>query len=163
AGGDTSWVGNPTAAAGFAGFQAGTNASNSADGTVTCGPGSPAAGYAIGSNVSSVHALDLLGNRYLNLRQCNWRSAAGGDASWVGNTTATAGFAGFQTGTNASNSADGTVTCGPGNPAAGYAIGSNVSSVHGSEQHATRHHYRHQLICRPAAGGDTSWVANTTA
>ncbi|MGM7424915.1 hypothetical protein, partial [Cellulosimicrobium sp. CpK407] len=75
AGGDTSWVGNTTATAGFAGFQTGTNASNSADGTVTCGPGNPAAGYAIGSNVSSVHALDLLGNRYLNLHQCNWRSA----------------------------------------------------------------------------------------
>src|SRR5690606_40003748 len=98
---------------------------------------------ALGSSGSSVHALDLLGNRYLNLHQCNWRSAAGGDTSWVGNTTATAGFAGFQTGTNASNSADGTVTCGPGNPAAGYAIGSNVSSLRPMDPLAIR--FRHVL------------------
>src|SRR5690606_16155152 len=112
AGGDTSWVGNTTATAGFAGFQTGTNASNSADGTATSRPATPAAGFAVDSNASPAGALRHGANRYLNLHQCNWRSAAGGDTSWVGNTTATAGFAGFQTGTNASNSADGTVTCG---------------------------------------------------
>ncbi|MCO7275092.1 hypothetical protein, partial [Cellulosimicrobium cellulans] len=65
---------------------------------------SPSAGFNGESHASQTGILRNGTKRYLNLHQCNWRSAAGGDTSWVGNTTATAGFAGFQTGTNASNS-----------------------------------------------------------
>jgi len=114
--------------AGNAAFRAGTNASNSADGAVSCGSGIAGTwnNQAIGS---SVQAIDLLGNRYLNLHECTYNSVATPLEFFIHN--ADAGNAAFRAGTNASNSADGAVSCGSGIAGTwnNQAVGSSVQAI----------------------------------
>jgi MYXO-CTERM domain-containing protein len=86
-------------------YRAGTNASNTADTTRDCGPG---ANYSL-TNYSSVQNLDLLGNRYVNLHQCQYRNTVNPDYynTW-------GKFGPYATGTGSGNVADSAADCGPG-------------------------------------------------
>src|SRR5690606_21666264 len=80
----------------------GTNTSNSADSSASC-EGSLSGGYYVSGQ--NVEPIDLLGNRYLNLHECQ---VSNGRDSVTYNVT-TPNWIGV--GTNASNSADTTPAC----------------------------------------------------
>jgi hypothetical protein len=86
-------------------YRAGTNASNTADTARDCGPGGA---YSL-TNYSSVQNLDLLGNRYVNLHQCQYYAPTTADYynTW-------GKFGPYATGTGSGNSADSAAECGPG-------------------------------------------------
>ncbi|MFE9235164.1 hypothetical protein, partial [Cellulosimicrobium funkei] len=96
----------PTGQAQF--FRSGTNSSNTAQAALDCGPGSTS--YQFQNGNSGIAALDLVGNRYVNLHQCAYYSP--------GNTDLYTTFTGqpeiFRSGTNASNTADTALNCAPG-------------------------------------------------
>ncbi|MFI2363963.1 cadherin-like domain-containing protein [Promicromonospora sp. NPDC019610] len=87
-------------------FRAGTNASNTADASSDCGPGGP--NYPL-MPISSVQNIDLLGNRYVNLHQCQYVNRTTSDYY---NTWAKSGV--YATGTGSGNNADTAADCGPG-------------------------------------------------
>lgn len=95
-------------------FDPGSNASNTAQTTQTCGPG--AANYVNVPANSGVSSLDVLDNRYVNLDDCTYNAAQSYNAL-VASTPNSGGA--FDTGTDAANTAQTTLTCGPG--AGGYA------------------------------------------
>src|SRR5690606_7702669 len=100
----------------------GTNASNTAQTTLECGPG--LSGWPAEAPLSGVDGLDLLGNRYVNLHQCTYRSGAHGWFEvWLPNVN----NANYRAGTNASSTADTAVECGPGQ--SGYAPIADFSAV----------------------------------
>lgn len=90
------------------GFPAGTNVGNSSDSSAECGPANGA--FVPFAGGTSVTPLDLLGNRYVNLHQCDYFH--GGTSNHMlalgRNTTVFPG-----TGTNASNAADSVADCEP--------------------------------------------------
>jgi hypothetical protein len=90
-------------------FNAGTNASNSSQTTVSCG--ARAGVYVPEPTNSGVAALDVLDNRYVNLDQCEYNSGASAYTTMV--DTSNSGGA-FDTGTAATNAPQTTDTCGPG-------------------------------------------------
>ncbi|MFJ2521293.1 hypothetical protein ACIOWF_20185, partial [Cellulosimicrobium cellulans] len=87
---------------------------------------SPSAGFNGESNASQTGVLRNGTKRYLNLHQCNWSSDANGDMRYIGNTTASGDVA-TRTGTKAANTADTSLSCGPGS--APYGLAAAVSSV----------------------------------
>ncbi len=92
------------------GRSANSNVSNTADAAAACGPGS---GVYTDLTQSRVRAIDLLGNRYLNLHQCNYvASNAGTPVNNFDNRIVGAG--GRSSGTNASNTPDTSPNCGTG-------------------------------------------------
>jgi hypothetical protein len=87
-------------------FATGTNVSNNRDTAATCGGGG--SGWALyGGTVTS---LDLLGNRYVNLNECDYRLAGDDYSRWVINNGQGGAWGGS---TNASNTIDGAAGCGP--------------------------------------------------
>ncbi|MEU8546317.1 hypothetical protein AB0C81_04830 [Streptomyces roseoverticillatus] len=89
-------------------FNTGTNVSNTADTTLTCGPGG--GGWRLLPANSAVQSFDLANNRYLNLHQCVWTSGGQYYMGLLPNTP----NANFNTGTNASRTADTALSCRPG-------------------------------------------------
>ncbi|KIZ19649.1 hypothetical protein [Streptomyces natalensis] len=90
-------------------FAAGTNVSNTADASVSCGAGD--GNYSLVPLLSGVKALNLSNGRYLNLHQCVYYS---GSATNHFTTVVTGGDGRFAAGTNVSNTADTGVSCGAG-------------------------------------------------
>jgi hypothetical protein len=93
-------------------YSAGTNVSNAADPAPSCGsstaPWSPSPAY------TSVSAFDLIGNRYLNLHQCQYVRADGEDVSWfVTALDRPSGATAYAAGTNVSDAPDAAPDCGP--------------------------------------------------
>ncbi|MFD0417395.1 hypothetical protein [Streptomyces sp. NPDC127108] len=86
-------------------FNTGTNVSNTADTELNCGPGG--GGWRLLPANSAVKAFDLADNRYLNLHQCVWTSSGQYYMGLLPNTP----NANFNTGTNASRTADTTLNC----------------------------------------------------
>ncbi|MFE7570196.1 hypothetical protein ACFU76_25060 [Streptomyces sp. NPDC057539] len=91
-----------------ANFNTGTNVSNTADTQLNCRPGG--GGWTLLLANSAVKSFDLTGNRYLNLHQCVWTS---GGMYYMGVLPNTPN-ANFNTGTNASSTADTRLNCRPG-------------------------------------------------
>ena len=90
-------------------YQNGSNVSNSPDSAATCGPGSA---QHVLSGSGTAAAYDLLDNRYLNLHECAYVSAANSDwLTWSGVARPSGVYA---NGSNASNAPDGAAVCGPG-------------------------------------------------
>ena len=144
-----------TAVSTNAAFQAGTNASNTADTARVCGAGG--GGYTFDSGISGVEALDLLGNRYLNLHQCVYFNSANNDLM---TTAIPKGVAAFQAPTNTSNTADTTESC-P-NTAAGIASGWQQTSVQSGlaayDLRANRYLNVHQCVWNNSAAADAFTV-----
>jgi|HubBroStandDraft_5_1064220.scaffolds.fasta_scaffold06565_4 hypothetical protein len=106
-------------------FEAGTATSNTAAASVTCGTGSGT--YPQQPVNSAAEPLDLLGQRYVNLEQCTYINTSDTFASLVTDLPNTP----FETGTDTSNGAATSPTCGPGTgyvlqPANSGAIGLNL-------------------------------------
>ncbi|HWJ96583.1 MAG TPA: hypothetical protein VNQ33_00405, partial [Acidimicrobiales bacterium] len=95
-------------------YSAGTNASNTADAAPTCGPGN-VTNLLPTATLTSNMALDLMGQRYVNLNQCGYRRLDPGMTEYANTFAQVSGN--YSAGTNASNTADAAPTCGPGNPA----------------------------------------------
>jgi hypothetical protein len=93
-------------------FDTGTDASNTAQTSVTCGPG--IAGWPQFPMDEEAMSLNLLDNRYVNLDQCGYNAVTNGLSytTMAADTTNSGGA--FDTGTDASNTAQTSVTCGPG-------------------------------------------------
>lgn len=135
-----------------AAFRAGSNVKNIADSAPTCGAG--ASGYALqppaSADLTGVQAIDLLGNRYLNLHQCAYNRPTDSDnfsaaiGSGVGSAAAT--------GTNASNAPDASVSCGGGN--AFFNPGPGLSRVQTFDLSANRYLHLHTCTYR-RTGADT--------
>ena len=91
-------------------YRANTNVANTADTTESCAGGNSF--HVLHTGHSGVQALDLLGNRYLNVHQCVWLHSTQGDLY----TTATNGAnsATFHAGTNTANTANTSESCGGG-------------------------------------------------
>ena len=95
---------------GGAEYSAGTNASNTADAAASCGTGAgPWSLYQ-----AHVQAVDLLGNRYLNLHQCEYKDQNTSADLRITNVLDGYGGAEYSAGTNASNTADAAASCGTG-------------------------------------------------
>ncbi|MFJ9866005.1 hypothetical protein [Streptomyces sp. NPDC101165] len=103
---ETTVVPNPGGQAG-----AGTNISDTADTTPSCGPGTQIGSYEVIPLLSSAKALDLHAGRYLNLHQCVYYSSSLKDHF---TTVVTSRDGRFAAGTNISDTADTTPSCGPG-------------------------------------------------
>ncbi|MFJ3176690.1 hypothetical protein ACIPJK_39065 [Streptomyces roseus] len=101
-------------------FATGTDTSNTAD-TLSCGPGG--GGYALAPTLSATQPLDLLNNRYVNLHQCVY-NAPGFDI--LTNIQPNITDAAYVGGTDASNTADSALSCGPGG--GGYNFEPTLSS-----------------------------------
>jgi hypothetical protein len=98
-------------------FTAGTNSANTADTVAVCGAGN--ANYPPQPQNSGVAALDTLQNRYLNIHQCTFVKddhLPNADHFTLIAPPAGPTSPGYTTGTNASDTADGSVVCGAGNP-----------------------------------------------
>ncbi|MFC9648289.1 MULTISPECIES: hypothetical protein [unclassified Streptomyces] len=91
-----------------ANFNTGTNVSDTADTRLNCRPGG--GGWTLLLANSAVRSFDLAGNRHLNLHQCVWTSAGMYYMGVLPNTPNT----NFNTGTNASNTANTRLNCRPG-------------------------------------------------
>lgn len=89
-------------------FNSGTNVSNTADTTLSCSPGG--GGWSLLPANSAVQSFDLSENRNLNLHQCVWTSSGQYYTGLLPNTP----NANFNTGTNASSTADTVLKCSPG-------------------------------------------------
>ncbi|GAA0448501.1 hypothetical protein ABZ951_27555 [Streptomyces sp. NPDC046215] len=89
-------------------FNTGTNASNTPDTELSCGPGG--GGWSPALANSAVKAFDLTAGRYLNVHQCVYFSAGQHYTAVLPNTP----NANFNTGTNASLTADTALNCQPG-------------------------------------------------
>jgi hypothetical protein len=104
-------------------YRTGTNASNTPQSTVNCGPGAPP-GWVLYPNDTAVQAIDLLGNRYLNLNQCVYYNGTALYTNTVNDNPTPL----YRTGTNASNTPQSTVNCGPGAPP-GWVLYPNDTAV----------------------------------
>ncbi|MFJ4109633.1 cadherin-like domain-containing protein [Oerskovia enterophila] len=89
---------------------AATNVSSTRDTTLNCATGS--ANYPGMGNERGITSIDLLGNKYLNLHQCAWFNAA--DRNTITSLVPTTAMSARSAGTNSSNSADVTLSCGTG-------------------------------------------------
>ena len=128
-------------------FSAGTNASNTADTTPVCGPGGPSNYFVYGS---SVHALDLRDKRLVNLQECNYSNGSG-DLESLSTIVEWGGGPSWATGTNASNTADTVVTCGPGN--SGLSPGSrSVSTLDTLDTARGRGYIEFQMVANASPG-----------
>ena len=86
-----------------------TTVSNAAGTALNC---SGTGGSTVAASSSGFLALDLLGKKYLNLHQCSYRESGGG-GGWYSSWTPTAfGGTDFDAGTNTSNTADSSLSCG---------------------------------------------------
>ena len=97
-------------------FTTGTNASNTAD-PITGGCSAGDANFALQPTNSANVPLDLLAQRYANLHDCDYYSAADLDSFDAFTPNATNGGGLFAAGTNSKNTADAAVTCGAGGAA----------------------------------------------
>ncbi|UQI45181.1 hypothetical protein M1P56_12895 [Streptomyces sp. HU2014] len=86
-------------------FNTGTNVSNSADTKLNCASGG--GGWRLLLANSAVESFELADNRYLNLHQCVWTSSGMYYMGLLPNTP----NANFNTGTNASRTADTALSC----------------------------------------------------
>jgi hypothetical protein len=91
-------------------FNTGTNLSNVPAASASCGNGTGA--YNRQSANSGAFPLNLLAHRYINLELCAYRNAPDTYSNLLPNTPTS-----FNTGTNASNAAASSPTCGGGNGA----------------------------------------------
>jgi hypothetical protein len=109
------------------GFTAGTNSKNTPDAVAVCGTAT--GDYVPQPQNSGVAALDTLQNRYVNIHQCVFTRNDSGEVDTFTLIAPPAGptSAGYTTGTNASDTADGTVVCGVGN--ATYPLDTTNSAV----------------------------------
>lgn len=90
-------------------FSAGTTASNTAQTSPVCGPGtSSSTNQGVNSGADNI---PLLGQRYLNLAQCNYYFPGTAELMYVAASTPNAGWS---TGSGASNSTPTSPSCGPG-------------------------------------------------
>ncbi|WP_157537325.1 hypothetical protein [Kitasatospora azatica] len=89
-------------------FNTGTNVSNTPDTQLSCGPGG--GGWKLVLANSAVRSFDLATSRFLNLHQCVWTSAGMYYMGLLPNTP----NVNFNSGTNASSSADTALNCQPG-------------------------------------------------
>ena len=87
-------------------YQAGTNTKNTADAAPTC-PAAPS--WPI--NFQGTQALDLLGQRYINLNNCVRQRTGTGNGPQLTTTIASPGVGPYQAGTNTNNTADAAPTC----------------------------------------------------
>jgi hypothetical protein len=96
-------------------FQTGTNTSNTADPiTGNCGAGDPT-GYEFVPANSSNQPLDLLGQRFVNLHDCDFYYPVYSDSFDTFTNNFTNQIASYAAGTNSGNTADAAANCGPGN------------------------------------------------
>ena len=111
-------------------FTAATNSSNTADAAPVCGGG--IAEYPPQPQNSGVYAADTLFNRYVNIHQCTYFNSVATDhySQIVPIVPNSAGF-GYSTGTNGSDTADASVTCGAGSNVTGYLPDATNSAVQG--------------------------------
>jgi hypothetical protein len=118
----------PNSVNGSGPFTAATNSSNTADAAPICGGG--IAEYPPQPQNSGVFAADTLFNRYVNIHQCTFYNSAVTDhyAQIVPLVPNSASF-GYSTGTNASDTPDASVTCGPGSNVTGYLPDATNSAV----------------------------------
>src|SRR5690606_31264528 len=147
-------------------WTAGTNASNTAGTALGRGPGDQ--NWAVHPAASGVQAIDLLGSRYFNLHQCDFFNGSTGahiiSSSAVGEESWTAG-------TNASNTADTELDCGPGDQ--NWAVHPAASGVQAIDLLGSRYFNLHQCdffngstgahIISSSAVGEESWTAGTNA
>jgi hypothetical protein len=105
-------------------YNAGTNASNTPQAALSCGPGQ--AGDPLNSGASGLQTVDLLGQRYLNLNQCDYITNTPDNYTSIVNTL-TAPFNIYNAGTNASNTPQAALSCGPGQ--AGDPLNSGASGL----------------------------------
>ena len=106
----TSATPTPFSTASPADFDAGTNVSNTPDGALLCGP--PSSGYVYQPTSSGLQALDIRDARYLNLHACVYRQNT--TNSWYTSINPTPfGGTQFDANTNASNTPDAAMSCGP--------------------------------------------------
>ncbi|MDK9496029.1 hypothetical protein QEZ40_000366 [Streptomyces katrae] len=103
-----------------ANFNTGTNVSDTADTRLSCAPGG--GGWRLLPANSAVASFDLADSRYLNLHQCVWTSSGQYYMGLLPNTP----NANFNTGTNASRTADASLNCRPGG--GGWALDRNDSA-----------------------------------
>lgn len=89
-------------------FNTGSNVSDTADTKLNCSPGG--GGWTLLLANSAVKSFDLTDNRHLNLHQCVWTSSGMYYMGLLPNTP----NANFNTGTNASGTADTKLNCKPG-------------------------------------------------
>jgi hypothetical protein len=107
-------------------WYAGTNASNAADGSVSCGTAS--AGWTLHGTISSVQNLDLLGKRYANIHQCmHYLADATNGNRYITTLTNNPVATNWATGTNTANAANSTVSCAA--PGSGWVYHPTVSDI----------------------------------
>ncbi|MER5418103.1 hypothetical protein [Streptomyces virginiae] len=135
------------------GFDAGTNASNTADASQNCGPGSAGYPYVPQFQTSGLTSLDLLGNRFVNLHQCVYNGGADNFTS-VANVPNN----GLDAGTNASNTADASQNCGPGAAGYPYVPQFNTSGLTSMDVLNNRYINLHQCVYNGGADNYTSLV-----
>ncbi|MFB7175976.1 hypothetical protein ACFCYM_35005 [Streptomyces sp. NPDC056254] len=108
-------------------FDSGTSVSNTPATAPECGAGDGTSTY--NATNSGYAALDLLGNKYVNLMQCDYYWAAGSD-NWANVTDIANGGALFDSGTNTSNSPATAPTCGAGDGTSTYtAVNSGYAAL----------------------------------
>ena len=103
-------------------FDAGTNASDTPS-SLSCGAGG--GGYTAQGINSAVQSIDLLGQQYVNLDQCEYSNGHNNYTTFLDDTSNSGGA--FDDATSASNTAQSAVTCGAG--ANGYVDETLNSSV----------------------------------
>jgi hypothetical protein len=150
-GGDDAWYSSHLDSSHGGNFSAGTNVANTADSAPNCGPGN--ATWPRSANWSDVDALDLLGNRYLNLHQCQYQRPDNTGDAWFMNMINRGG--GYSAGTNVSNEADSAPTCGssisPWSPAPAYNNATAFDLI------GNRYLNLHQCQYVRTDGADVSW------
>ncbi|MER5418104.1 hypothetical protein [Streptomyces virginiae] len=136
-------------------FDASTNASNIANVSQGCGPGTnPGYPHVPQYNTSGVSSLDLLGNRYVNLHQCVYNNGADNFTSLVNVPDNR-----FDASTNASNIANVSQGCGPGtNPGYPHVPQYNTSGVSSLDLLGNRYVNLHQCVYNGGADNFTSLV-----
>ncbi len=108
-------------------YGSGTAASNTTPSSPVCGPGG--GGYPFQAINSGVQDVDLLGNRFLNLEQCNYYGTSRDSTPYVVSRGTTANPL-YGTGTTASNGTLHAATCGPGAVAYRYQpLNSGVENI----------------------------------
>lgn len=93
-----------------------STAANAPKAAGDCGPGGTNNGLTWELNGDQVEVLDTLGNRYVNLHQCDYAIASDltGNPRYRYTTNAGSATGNWAVGTNASNAADAAALCGPG-------------------------------------------------
>lgn len=129
-------------------WDAGTNVSNTANASVSCGAG--AGDWNVLSSRSAVRAIDLLGNRFLNLHQCGYAWASGG--SDRSTTMIDSADTAFSAGTDASGTADGAPSCGAGTTARPPRPG--TTGVKALDISANRYLHLHQCVWQSISEAD---------